>query len=115
MNYVARALEVDETRWIHEGIVDSESDQILAPLFWDRGRREIMPCCILAMMGPPAIYCAGRVMAFSLTHHGQQLQHGHNLSGPRSPEQRAKDLIALAVTMAFMNPRVSSTSSARAT
>jgi pyruvate/2-oxoglutarate dehydrogenase complex dihydrolipoamide dehydrogenase (E3) component len=51
MNYVARALEVDETRGFMKAIVDSESDQILGAAVLGIEGGEIMAMLQLAMMG----------------------------------------------------------------
>lgn len=51
MNYVARALEVDETRGFMKAIVDSESDQILGAAILGIEGGEIMSMLQLAMMG----------------------------------------------------------------
>jgi pyruvate/2-oxoglutarate dehydrogenase complex dihydrolipoamide dehydrogenase (E3) component len=51
MNYVARALEVDETRGFMKAIVDSESGQILGAAVLGIEGGEIMAMLQLAMMG----------------------------------------------------------------
>jgi len=51
MNYVARALEVDETRGFMKAIVDSESNQILGAAVLGIEGGEIMTMLQLAMMG----------------------------------------------------------------
>jgi pyruvate/2-oxoglutarate dehydrogenase complex dihydrolipoamide dehydrogenase (E3) component len=51
MNYVARALEVDETRGFMKAIVDSDSDQILGAAVLGIEGGEIMAMLQLAMMG----------------------------------------------------------------
>jgi len=51
MNYVARALEVDETRGFMKAIVDNESDQILGAAVLGIEGGEIMAMLQLAMMG----------------------------------------------------------------
>ena len=51
MNYVARALEVDETRGFMKAIVDAESDQILGAAVLGIDGGEIMAMLQLAMMG----------------------------------------------------------------
>jgi pyruvate/2-oxoglutarate dehydrogenase complex dihydrolipoamide dehydrogenase (E3) component len=51
MNYVARALEVDETRGFMKAILDSESDQILGAAVLGIEGGEIMAMLQLAMMG----------------------------------------------------------------
>ena len=51
MNYVARALEVDEARGFMKAIVDSESDQILGAAVLGIEGGEIMAMLQLAMMG----------------------------------------------------------------
>ncbi len=51
MNYVARALEVDETRGFMKAIVDAESDQILGAAVLGIEGGEIMAMLQLAMMG----------------------------------------------------------------
>ena len=51
MNYVARALEVDETRGFMKAIVDSESDQVLGAAVLGIEGGEIMAMLQLAMMG----------------------------------------------------------------
>ncbi len=51
MNYVARALEVDETRGFMKAIVDSESEQILGAAVLGIEGGEIMAMLQLAMMG----------------------------------------------------------------
>src|SRR5258705_1540109 len=51
MNYVARAIEVDETRGFMKAIVDSESDQILGAAVLGIEGGEIMAMLQLAMMG----------------------------------------------------------------
>jgi len=51
MSYVARALEVDETRGFMKAIVDSESDQILGAAVLGIEGGEIMAMLELAMMG----------------------------------------------------------------
>ena len=51
MSYVARALEVDETRGFMKAIVDSESDQILGAAVLGIEGGEIMAMLQLAMMG----------------------------------------------------------------
>lgn len=51
MNYVARALEVDETRGFMKAIVDSESGQILGAAVLGMEGGEIMAMLQLAMMG----------------------------------------------------------------
>jgi pyruvate/2-oxoglutarate dehydrogenase complex dihydrolipoamide dehydrogenase (E3) component len=51
MNYVARALEVDETRGFMKAIVDAESNQILGAAVLGIEGGEIMAMLQLAMMG----------------------------------------------------------------
>jgi pyruvate/2-oxoglutarate dehydrogenase complex dihydrolipoamide dehydrogenase (E3) component len=51
MNYVARALEVDETRGFMKAIVDTQSDQILGAAVLGIEGGEIMAMLQLAMMG----------------------------------------------------------------
>ena len=51
MNYVARALEVDETRGFMKAIVDAESEQILGAAVLGIEGGEIMAVLQLAMMG----------------------------------------------------------------
>jgi pyruvate/2-oxoglutarate dehydrogenase complex dihydrolipoamide dehydrogenase (E3) component len=51
MSYVARALEVDETRGFMKAIVDSESEQILGAAILGIEGGEIMAMLQLAMMG----------------------------------------------------------------
>jgi pyruvate/2-oxoglutarate dehydrogenase complex dihydrolipoamide dehydrogenase (E3) component len=51
MNYVARALEVDETRGFMKAIVDAESDQILGAAVLGIEGGEVMAMLQLAMMG----------------------------------------------------------------
>jgi pyruvate/2-oxoglutarate dehydrogenase complex dihydrolipoamide dehydrogenase (E3) component len=51
MNYVARALEVDETRGFMKAIVDAESNQILGAAVLGLEGGEIMAMLQLAMMG----------------------------------------------------------------
>lgn len=51
MNYVARALEVDETRGFMKAIVDAESDQILGAAVLGLEGGEIMSVLEVAMMG----------------------------------------------------------------
>src|SRR5260370_37487563 len=51
MNYVARALEVDETRGFMKAIVDAESDQILGAAVLGIEGGEIMAMLQLARMG----------------------------------------------------------------
>jgi pyruvate/2-oxoglutarate dehydrogenase complex dihydrolipoamide dehydrogenase (E3) component len=51
MNYVARALEVDESRGFMKAIVDSESDQLLGAAVLGIEGGEIMAMLQLAMMG----------------------------------------------------------------
>ena len=52
MSYVARALEVDETRGFMKAVVDAETDQILgARRAGHRRRRDDGRCCEIAMMG----------------------------------------------------------------
>jgi pyruvate/2-oxoglutarate dehydrogenase complex dihydrolipoamide dehydrogenase (E3) component len=51
MNYVARALEVDESRGFLKAIVDSESDQVLGAAVLAIEGGEIMAMLQLAMMG----------------------------------------------------------------
>jgi pyruvate/2-oxoglutarate dehydrogenase complex dihydrolipoamide dehydrogenase (E3) component len=51
MSYVARALEVDETRGFMKAIVDAESNQILGAAVLGIEGGEIMAMLQLAMMG----------------------------------------------------------------
>jgi pyruvate/2-oxoglutarate dehydrogenase complex dihydrolipoamide dehydrogenase (E3) component len=51
MNYVARALEVDETRGFMKAIVDADTDQILGAAVLGLEGGEIMSMLELAMMG----------------------------------------------------------------
>ena len=51
MSYVARALEVDETRGFMKAIVDAENDQILGAAILGIEGGEIMAMLELAMMG----------------------------------------------------------------
>jgi pyruvate/2-oxoglutarate dehydrogenase complex dihydrolipoamide dehydrogenase (E3) component len=51
MSFVARALEVDETRGFMKAIVDAETDQILGAAVLGIEGGEIMSMLELAMMG----------------------------------------------------------------
>ena len=51
MNYVARALEVDETRGFMKAVVDAETDQILGAAVLGIEGGEIMSMLEIAMMG----------------------------------------------------------------
>ena len=51
MSYVARALEVDETRGVMKAIVDAETDQILGAAILGLEGGEIMSMLQIAMMG----------------------------------------------------------------
>ncbi len=51
MNYVARALEVDETRGFMKAIVDTESEQILGAAILGIEGGELMSLVQVAMMG----------------------------------------------------------------
>ena len=51
MSYVARALEVDETRGFMKAVVDAETDQILGCAILGLEGGEVMSMLQLAMMG----------------------------------------------------------------